>query len=171
VRTGSKRLRSGIVILVTCVATFVLSLTACDRGDHPGGIGSPAREFTLTDGAQKVDLAQFRGHVVIVNFWASWCPPCVEELPSLLAMHRLLPQVTVLAISQDEDPDAYRAFLTNYHVDLLTFRDPSGRIPTLYGTIKIPESYVIDRNGILRRKFVSAQDWTSPEIVDYLSKL
>ena len=155
------------MILTTCV----LSLTACDRGDHPGGIGSPAREFTLTDGAQKVDLAQFRGHIVIVNFWATYCLPCIEELPSLLAMQRRMPQVTVLAISQDDDPDVYHAFLTKYNVQLLTVRDPSGRIPALYGTLKIPESYVIDSKGILRRKFVSAQDWTSPEILDYLSKL
>jgi len=167
VRRAGKRLRSGIVILTTCV----LSLTACDRGDHPGGIGSPAREFTLTDGAQKVDLAQFRGHIVIVNFWATYCLPCIEELPSLLAMQRRMPQVTVLAISQDDDPDVYHAFLTKYNVQLLTVRDPSGRIPALYGTLKIPESYVIDSKGILRRKFVSAQDWTSPEILDYLSKL
>ena len=166
-RRAGKRLRSGIVILTTCV----LSLTACDRGDHPGGIGSPAREFTLTDGAQKVDLAQFRGHIVIVNFWATYCLPCIEELPSLLAMQRRMPQVTVLAISQDDDPDVYHAFLTKYNVQLLTVRDPSGRIPALYGTLKIPESYVIDSKGILRRKFVSAQDWTSPEILDYLSKL
>ena len=153
-RRAGKRLRSGIVILTTCV----LSLTACDRSDHPGGIGSPAREFTLTDGAQKVDLAQFRGHIVIVNFWATYCLPCIEELPSLLAMQRRMPQVTVLAISQDDDPDVYHAFLTKYNVQLLTVRDPSGRIPALYGTLKIPESYVIDSKGILRRKFVSAQD-------------
>ena len=86
-------------------------------------------------------------------------------------MEHRLPQVTVIAISQDEDPALYRQFLIDNHVDLLTLRDPSLRIPRLYGTLKIPESYVIDRNGILRRKFVSAQNWTSPEILDYLGKL
>jgi peroxiredoxin len=77
----------------------------------------------------------------------------------------------VLAISQDEDPAAYRAFLLDNHVDFLTLRDPSARVPHLYGTVKLPETYIIDSRGILRRKFVSAQDWTSPEIIDYLSKL
>jgi cytochrome c biogenesis protein CcmG/thiol:disulfide interchange protein DsbE len=145
--------------------------TACDRGQHPGLIGSPAREFTLTDGSRTVDLAQFRGRIVILNFWASWCPPCIEELPSLLDLQHHLPQVTVLAISEDEDPQLYQQFLVDNQVDLLTLRDPSARIQLMYGTQKIPESYVIDRNGILRRKFVSAQNWTSPEIVDYLTKL
>jgi peroxiredoxin len=82
-----------------------------------------------------------------------------------------MPQVTVIAISGDEDAGAYRQFLLDNRVDFVTVRDPSNRIPRLYGTIKIPESYVIDRKGILRRKFVSAQNWTSPEILDYLSKL
>ena len=166
-RIATPTLRTTILLLATCA----LSLTACDRGDHPTNIGSPAPAFTLADGTRTVDLAQFRGHIVILNFWATWCPPCIDELPSLLAMQSRLPQITVLAISQDEDPDVYRNFLLVNHVDLLTLRDPSARIPRLYGTKKIPESYVIDRNGILRRKFVSAQNWTSPEILDYLTKL
>jgi cytochrome c biogenesis protein CcmG/thiol:disulfide interchange protein DsbE len=148
-----------------------LLATACDRGDHPARIGSRAPLFTLSDGAQTVSLAKLRGHVVVLNFWATWCVPCVEELPSLEEMHRRMLQVTVVAISQDEDAAAYGQFLTDYHVDFLTVRDPSARLPRLYGTIRIPETYVIDRKGILRRKFVSAQNWNSPEILDYLGKL
>jgi cytochrome c biogenesis protein CcmG/thiol:disulfide interchange protein DsbE len=150
---------------------LVLLLMACDRGDHPNRIGKAAPEFSVTDGSRSVELANLRGHVVIVNFWATWCPPCIEELPSLLALQRELPGVIVVAISQDEDPDAYARFLLANKVTLLTLRDPSARIPRLYGTEKIPESYVIDKNGILRRKFVSAQNWTSPEIVGYLRGL
>jgi peroxiredoxin len=167
VRIARPTLRSGVLLLTLCA----LTLTACDRGDHPARIGSPAPQFTLTDGGQTVSLASLRGHTVVLNFWATWCVPCVEELPSLMAMQHRLPQITILAISQDDDPAAYRAFLLDNHVDFLTLRDPSQRIPHLYGTIKIPETYIIDRKGILRRKFVSAQDWTNPEILDYLSKL
>ena len=166
-RIARPTLRSGVLLLTLCA----LTLTACDRGDHPARIGSPAPQFTLTDGGQTVSLASLRGHTVVLNFWATWCVPCVEELPSLMAMQHRLPQITILAISQDDDPAAYRAFLLDNHVDFLTLRDPSQRIPHLYGTIKIPETYIIDRKGILRRKFVSAQDWTNPEILDYLSKL
>ncbi len=156
---------------IVALAVFTLLPVACDRGDHPTRIGSPAPEFSVADGGHRVDLASLRGRIVIVNFWATWCAPCIEELPSLLALQRRLPQVAVVAISQDEDPLAYQRFLVANRVDLVTVRDPSGRVPALYGTVKIPESYVIDRNGTLRRKFVSAQDWTSPEILNYLGKL
>jgi cytochrome c biogenesis protein CcmG/thiol:disulfide interchange protein DsbE len=150
----------------------LLLLTAgCDRSDHPQNIGHPAQEFTLTDGTHSVDLNKLRGHVVLLNLWASWCAPCIDELPSLLALQHQMPGLVVVAISMDQDDDAYRRFLTLHRVDLLTIRDPTARINALYGTVQIPETYAIDRNGILRRKFVSAQDWTSPEIVDYLKRL
>ncbi len=168
-RTHTARTLRRIHALTLLAAT--LTLTACDRGDHPSHIGVPAPQFALSDGSGSVVLDRLRGHIVIVNFWATWCPPCIEELPSLLALQHDMPQVTVLAISQDEDPQAYAQFLLANHVTLLTLRDPSARIPRLYGTSKIPESYVIDANGILRRKFVSAQNWTSPEILNYLRKL
>jgi peroxiredoxin len=167
VRKARPTLRSAVLLLALCA----LSLTACDRGDHPARIGSPAPQFTLADESRTVSLASLRGHTVVLNFWATWCLPCIEELPSLMELQHRLPQLTVLAISQDEDPAAYRRFLLDYRVNLLTLRDPSARIPRLYGTVKLPETYIIDRNGILRRKFVSAQNWTSPEVLDYLTKL
>jgi thiol-disulfide isomerase/thioredoxin len=148
-----------------------LLLIGCERGDHPDNIGKPAPEFAISDGVQSVDLAKLRGKVVVLNLWASWCPPCVEELPSLLAMQHQLPGIAVVAVSIDQDDAVYRNFLLKHHVDLVAVRDESQRINALYGTVQIPETYVIDRQGILRRKFVSSQDWTSPEIVSYLTKL
>jgi thiol-disulfide isomerase/thioredoxin len=154
-----------------CLALGLLVIVGCERGDHPSNIGKPAPLFTVSDGVQSADLAKLRGKTVVLNLWATWCAPCVEELPSLLEMQRENPQIAVIAISLDQDDAAYRAFLARNHVDLVTIRDESGRINALYGTSQIPETYVIDRNGILRRKFVSAQNWTSPEIEDYLKKL
>ncbi len=145
--------------------------TACDRGDHPASIGARAPEFAVSDGTQSVDLAKLRGHTVVLNFWATWCIPCIEEVPSLVELQRRMPQVTVIAISEDEDAGTYRQFLTDNHVNFVTVRDPSARVRKMYGTVKIPETYVIDSGGVLRRKFVSAQNWTSPEIMDYLGKL
>jgi len=82
-----------------------------------------------------------------------------------------MPDLAVVAVSMDQDPDIYRRFLVQHHVDVLTFLDQDRRIFGLYGTEQIPETYIIDRQGVLRRKFVSAQDWTSPEITGYLAKL
>jgi cytochrome c biogenesis protein CcmG, thiol:disulfide interchange protein DsbE len=154
--------------------TMVLVATAavgCDRGDHPQNLGKPAPQFVISDGVQTVDLGKLRGRVVLLNLWASYCLPCVEELPSLLQLQREMPGITVVAISTDQDDALYRSFLVKHHVDLLTVRDQVQRINLLYGTVQIPETYVIDKQGVLRRKFVSAQDWTKPEIVEYLRKL
>ncbi len=79
--------------------------------------------------------------------------------------------VTVVAVSIDDDDNAYHQFLKDYHFDLITVRDASKKSNNLYGTFKFPETYIIDRNGIVRRKFIGAVDWNQPEIVDFLSKL
>ena len=146
-------------------------LAGCERGDHPVNIGTPAKQFVVSDGTQTVDLSKLRGKTVVLNLWATWCAPCVEELPSLLEMHHELPDVEIVAVSIDQDENVYRKFLQQHHVDLTTVRDEDQRVNALYGTAQIPETYVIDKNGLLRRKFVSSQNWTSPEIVKYLKNL
>jgi cytochrome c biogenesis protein CcmG, thiol:disulfide interchange protein DsbE len=149
----------------------MLVLAGCDRGSHPGNIGKPAPQFVLSDGTRTVDLSKLRGKVVLLNLWATWCAGCVEELPSLLALKQQMPDLEVVAVSWDEDPDVYQRFLVKHNVQLETVRDEKRIVNQLYGTVLIPETYVIDRQGVLRRKFVSAQNWTSPEIVDYLKRL
>jgi len=149
----------------------VLAAAGCDRGSHPGNIDKPAPQFILSDGTRTADLSKLRGRVVVLNLWATWCAPCIEELPSLLALQRQMPDVAVVAVSMDQDPDVYRRFLVRYHVDVLTVRDQEQRVNALYGTVQIPETYIIDRRGVLRRKFIGAQNWTSPEITGYLAKM
>jgi cytochrome c biogenesis protein CcmG/thiol:disulfide interchange protein DsbE len=149
----------------------VLLVAGCDRGDHPGNIGKAAPQFVMSDGTRTVDLSKFRGRVVLLNLWATYCAPCIEELPSLLALQKKMPDVAVVAVSMDQDPDVYRKFLVDHHVDVLTVRDEEMKVNALYGTVQIPETYVIDRQGILRRKFVGSQDWTKPEIMEFLRKM
>ena len=154
------------------VAVAVLLVTAgCDRGDHPGRIGKAAPQFVVSDGTQTVDLSKLRGRVVLLNLWATWCAPCIEELPSLLELKKKMPEIEIVAVSIDQDPDVYRKFLVDHHVNLMTVRDEEMKVNALYGTAQIPETYVIDRQGVMRRKFVSAQTWTSPEIMSYLQKM
>lgn len=116
-------------------------------------------------------LANYRGKTVLLNFWATWCGPCVAEMPSLLQFQRENPDITVIAISIDEDPVAYANFIRNRHVNLITVRDPSQSAASLFHTDMWPETYAIDRNGVIRRKFVGATDWSDPEIRNYLKRL
>ena len=128
---------------------------------------------TMEDSDRKVTLSQFRGEVVVLNFWATFCPPCVDELPSMITMQSRMREkgVTVLAVSIDVDAEAYHRFIKEHGVNLLTVRDPEQKSSTLYGTFGWPETYVIDRHGVIRRKLIGPVDWNSPEITEFLSKL
>jgi peroxiredoxin len=150
---------------------FLLLTAGCDRGSHPRQTGRPAPDFTVTDGSRSVHLADYRGKIVVLNFWATWCIPCIAELPSLMDMQRQLPEVQVLAVSVDEDPQAYRDYLVQHKITLVTVNDAAHHSADLFGTFRWPETYVIDQHGVIRRKFIGAQDWTSPEILDYLRRL
>jgi cytochrome c biogenesis protein CcmG, thiol:disulfide interchange protein DsbE len=167
-------------LLLTLAAA--LTFSGCYHGSKPLSIGKPAPDFTVQDSDRSVTLSQYRGKIVVLNFWATWCLPCVEEMPSLVQMQKKFQDkgVTVLAVSVDDDPDAYHKFLKDHAIDLLTIRDPGGPktaegvtapVASRYGTFKFPESYIIDRNGIIRRKFIGAIDWNQQEIVEYLSRL
>ena len=148
---------------------FLLVLAGCYSNSRPSRIGSKAPDFTV----ENVTLSQMHGQVVVLNFWATWCAPCVEEVPSLVEMQRRMKDkgVTVLAVSVDADQGAYQRFVKNHNVNLLTVRDPDQKSNSLYGTSVFPETFIIDRNGVVRRKFIGAVDWTEPEITNYLSKL
>ncbi|MGB6024917.1 MAG: TlpA disulfide reductase family protein [Candidatus Sulfotelmatobacter sp.] len=158
-------------LIIILLATGALS--GCWSGSRPSRIGMAAPDFTVRDSQRTVTLSQFKGQVVVLNFWATWCPPCIEEMPSLVQMQeRLKPKgVTVLAVSVDVDGNSYRRFLRDHNVNLLSVRDADQKSNELYGTFKFPETYVIDRKGIVRRKFIGAVDWTDPEVMDFLGKL
>ncbi len=159
------------VVILACLPFLILA--GCYSGSRPPRIGTAAPDFTLQDSQSTVTLSQFHGQVVVLNFWATWCAPCVEEIPSLVEMQRRMKGkgVTVLAVSVDVDEGAYKQFVKDHNVNLLTVRDPSGKSNGLYGTFKFPETYIVDRNGVMRRKFIGAVDWTEPEITEFLGKL
>jgi cytochrome c biogenesis protein CcmG, thiol:disulfide interchange protein DsbE len=153
-------------------AVLLVGLVAgCDRGEHPGQLLKPAPEFTVNDGQRTVDLGKYRGRVVVLNFWATWCAPCIEELPSLEAMQAQVPEVQLIGVATDEDSGAYWNFLKQRPVRFLSVLDSAQKSNALYGSYRFPETYVIDKQGVVRRKFIGPQEWTSPEIEDYLKKL
>ena len=160
---------SGAIAVVLIISV----LSGCYGGSRPPRVGSAAPDFTVRDAEHTVTLSQFKGQVLVLNFWATWCLPCVEEMPSLVRMQQRMQSkaVTVLAVSIDVDESNYRRFLKDHNVNLLTVRDPDQKTNSLYGTSKFPETYIIDRNGVVRRKFIGAVDWTEPEVIDFLNKL
>ena len=154
-------------------ALLTLTLSSCYSGTRPPRIGNPAPDFTVQDSEHAVTLSQLKGQVVVLNFWATWCAPCVEEVPSLVQMQQRMKVkgVTVLAVSVDVNDSNYRRFVKDHSVNLLTVRDADQKSNALYGTFKFPETYIIDRQGVVRRKFIGAVDWTEPEVIDFLTKL
>ena len=155
------------------ILPLLAAFSACYSGSRPPHIGSAAPDFTVQDSDRSLKLSDFRGQIVVLNFWATWCPPCVEEMPSLVEMQRRMQAkgITVVAISVDVDQAAYNQFLKDHNVNLLTVRDAAQNSNRLYGTFMFPETYIIDRSGVVRRKFIGAIDWTAPDITDFLSKL
>jgi peroxiredoxin len=156
------------------MAAFLIPLTVgCYTGSRPQHVGSAAKEFTVRDSDHEVSLNQFRGQVVVLNFWATWCPPCTQELPSMMDMQNQLRSrgVVVLGVSIDVDDDAYHRFLKQRSVNFVTVRDPEQKVAGMYGTSGWPESYIIDRQGVLRRKVVGPINWESPDVLQFLSRL
>jgi cytochrome c biogenesis protein CcmG/thiol:disulfide interchange protein DsbE len=135
--------------------------------------GKKAKDFSMELNGKPAHLSDFRNKVVVLNFWASWCPPCVEETPGLIALQqRIAPRNgVVLGVSIDEDPQAYEKFLREHQINFPTLRDPSKKIPADYGTAMWPETYIIDRNGVIVRKIIGPQDWNSPDMVAYFDSV
>jgi thiol-disulfide isomerase/thioredoxin len=119
-----------------------------------------------------VKLSQFRGKPVLLNFWATWCPPCVQEVPGLVALQQEMgDKVTIVAVSMDVDEEAYKAFTAKKMPGVLTVRDPEHKSSSLYGTFAYPETFLIDKDGKIQRKFIGPMEWNSPDMIEYFHKL
>jgi len=163
--TGSvlmwKRLVIGLVVVVPILALLVYGFTRDPREIASPLIARPAAPFTLTlfDG-RRLTLAELRGTVVVLNFWASWCLPCREEARALEAAWRRYQDREVVFVGvdiQDTEDDA-RAFLREFGVTYPNGADAGSRIAIEYGVYGIPETFVIDRQGRITYKHVGAVD-------------
>jgi peroxiredoxin len=167
-----RKILSGLVLALIAGGILYLASPTVRQGG-PSVVGTRARDFTFETDGRTMRLSDLRGKVVVLNFWATWCPPCVEEMPSLNRLHKQLLSAngTVLAISVDDDPEAYQQFLYRHRIAFPTWRDPEKKVNAAYGTFKFPETYIIDPRGTIARKVIGPQEWDSPEWVTYLKSL
>ncbi len=137
--------------------------------------GDRAPEFRLPGlDSNLVSLSAYRGKVVMVHFWATWCPPCVEEMPVLEQLYRSLAgqDFEILAVSVDErGADAVAPFARRNNLTFPVLLSPDRSAASQYGTFKFPETYVLDREGIVRIKAIGPKDWMYPQNVQVLRDL
>jgi len=158
-----------IVIIVVLAAIGFLFFYGQNSGQRVKIVreGDRAPEFSLVSLDGKASsLSSYRGKVVMVHFWATWCPPCVEELPTLERLYRAYAgkDLDILAISVDEGgASAVGQFMQKNRFALPVLLNPDQSVARQYGTFKFPETYLVDRDGIVRRKVIGAADWMSPE--------
>jgi cytochrome c biogenesis protein CcmG, thiol:disulfide interchange protein DsbE len=140
--------------------------------------GTRAEDFAFQLNGKPTHLSDLRGKVVVLNFWGSWCPPCIEETPALnrLQQHIASRNALVLAVAADEDQATYEKFLRDHGVIFKTYRDPATHdnrspIAESYGTTMVPETYIIGRDGKIQRKIIGMQEWDSPEMLAYFDSI
>jgi peroxiredoxin len=163
-RSGDRLLVGAIVVLAAALV-WVVSGTLQDRVINAG---DTAPDFKIvSDSGRTYTRKDFGGKLLVLNFWASWCEPCVQEVPSLTAFQReMAPDgVVVLGVSIDANEKRYKQFVQRFRVNFPTARDPKADISSSYGTFQIPETYLIDSTGKVREKIISNQNWVDPAFV------
>ncbi|UCE94546.1 MAG: TlpA family protein disulfide reductase [Flavobacteriaceae bacterium] len=158
-----------LFILMGCIA---LLITAC--GDYQVvTVGKPAPDFDTVDLNGEVwSLSKLQGKVVFLNFWATWCPPCREEMPSMQKLYAKLPKdkFTMLALFNKDDPAAVEKFVTQLSITFPILSDEYNIIGARYGLAGLPETFIIDKQGVIREKFIGPAEWDSQQVVEMITK-
>lgn len=168
-----------LVLLIVGVVSLVLlqnkdsvvSLT----GRQPLGKGATAPDFTLPNlEGNMVSLSDFKGKVVLLNIWATWCPPCVEEMPSMEKLYREIKDegFEILEVSIDTSgAKAVAPFMEKHELSFPALTDTEGTAKLLFHTTGVPESYLIDKNGIIAEKVIGPRNWATPGTIEYIRNL
>ncbi|MBT1075434.1 peroxiredoxin family protein [Geobacter grbiciae] len=134
-------------------------------------IGAPAPNFRLpTLSGENKSLSQYRGKIVLVNFWASWCPYCRDEMPSMDRLVKSFPKgdLVVLAVNVEKRfPEKYRRAPVSFNF----LSDATGQVQQHYGANRLPDTFIVDRKGIIRQRVTGGIEWDSPKVVSYLKSL
>ncbi len=136
--------------------------------------GAVAPEFELIDSEGEMHrLSDYRGQVVVVNFWATWCPPCLEEMPAMQRAWEVIREenMMMLGINLGEDEDAVFEFTAEYPVEFPLLLDEAFKLPDTWPVNVLPTTYVIDTEGMLVYRAIGARGWDAPEVLDRLRDL
>ena len=138
------------------------------------GSAAPVFELPDLDGSRRLRLAELRGRVVLLNFWATWCKPCEDEMPAMERLYRALhdPEFELVAISVDGDPSEVVRFRDRLGLSFPILLDPRSEVSRAYQTTGYPESFLIDRAGNLAsRRFVGPRAWDDPDYVAVVKRV
>ena len=168
------------IFIAVTVLVIILSLTLNNSSLEfsnqvaiEGDIPAPDFTFPGLDG-KMVSLSDYKGKVVLVNIWATWCPPCVKEMPSMEKLYRKFKRENfeILAVSIDEPgPKAVAPFMEKTRLTFPALIDSKGAIKSVYRISAIPESFIIDKQGFLIKKIVGPLDWAAPQVFRFFSSL
>jgi cytochrome c biogenesis protein CcmG, thiol:disulfide interchange protein DsbE len=161
-------------VAIAVAGVGILWLAFHPRSHGPVTMGERAPGFTLPQlPSGNLSLSQYKGRVVVLNFWATWCPPCVMETPSLeqFATDMKSSGVTVIGVSVDKDENQLKQFIQQFHLSYPVARDPSSELAHRYGTYKFPETYIIGRDGHVAEKIIGATNWTDPRMLTFVKSL
>lgn len=163
-----------LIVGGTLILAGTLYFSLLHRNEGPAVVGDSAPNFSIPSlGHGLITLRDYRGKVVVLNFWATWCPPCVEETPSLedFAKKTRGEGVTVIGVSVDQDGKALEKFVADSRLTYIIARDPTRALATRYGTLKFPETYILDRDGKVADKIIGAINWNDPRILMFVDDL
>jgi peroxiredoxin len=164
-------IKSGILILILSLFSLPLfagqSMTAI-----PGKIAAPDFELIDTDGNTH-RLSDYRGKTVIINFWATWCPPCREEIPSMNRAYEVLADenVEILAINMGENEDTIFIFTADYPADFPLLLDQDGAVIAEWPVKGLPTTYVVAPDGSIAYRAIGGREWDDPVFLEQIRAL
>jgi peroxiredoxin len=163
-----------LALLLVFVYGF-LTREPADLGETAPRIGKPLADFTLPDlQGRSVQLAALRGKVVFINVWATWCPPCVEEMPTIQQLYERLhgQGLEILAVSLDAlGAQVVAPFMQSRRLSFPALLDTKNLVQRLYHTTGVPESFIVDKRGMLVEKVVGPRNWASPQTLAQFERL
>jgi peroxiredoxin len=155
-----------LVVLAVGITSFL------PEGIKPAAVGEQTRAFQLPDLQDKLQGLP-KGKVVLLNFWATWCPPCRKEVPSMVELYEKLKDkgFEIVAVSVDRSRSDVVSFVKEYNMNFTVLHDVDSAVSKQYGVFRYPETFIVDRKGVIRQHLNGAVEWSDKEYISYLENL